>query len=576
MQTLRVSALLLLAALFLLPSLAAFAQSAGEARDMARAALRLEFRRDGLTATDADLDERFAQACERGYAPACRRSSWLVAGRPDPRKVLQVLEPSCEAGDPVACLTVGWCLDLVAAKEHTSEERDRLYKRAAKLYKDLCDGGDQAACHEYASSLYFNGLSPDPRPGLARWRTACDAGQMSSCATLAKLNRDGGDGVPVNRKLAHDYAERACDAGYAEGCRILGDMEDASWDAVKLDSFYGELCDAGHRESCWRLARIYYDGIHPEPTPGRLMGLFVRACDLGHARSCFEAGRMNTDESQAATLYGRACALGDPAGCSAQVDSILAQRSPGSVKTATHAFEVACEVRQSASACTALAYALLAGTDIPRDAERGRALLTLTCTDDVPDPEACFTLGRVVEEGVGGERDRTEASKYYRWACTAGHVESCVRRGDLLTSDVGVRRDDHEALNMYQRACDGGHADACTKAGVILDEATYVTEDRVAALALYEQACAGGSPTGCTRLGLLREKGQAGVGPDMSGARDAYERAITLGSLDAKRALARLLWQGYGGPRKHGRAKQLCREACQSGDPVACRGPAFL
>ena len=40
--------------------------------------------------------------------------------------------------------------------------------------------------------------------------------------------------------------------------------------AAKLDAFYGKLCDAGHRESCWRLARVYYDGIYPEPVEGRL------------------------------------------------------------------------------------------------------------------------------------------------------------------------------------------------------------------------------------------------------------------------------------------------------------------
>jgi TPR repeat protein len=151
-----------------------------------------------------------------------------------------------------------------------------------------------------------------------------------------------------------------------------------------------------------------------------------------------------------------------------------------------------------------------------------------------------------------------------------------VRRGDLLVSDVGVRRDDYEALNMYQRACEGGHADACTRAGVILDEATYVVEDRPKALALYDRGCQAGSSMGCTRLGMLREKGLPETGPDMKGARVAYERAISLGSLDAKRLHARLLWNGYGGPRQRGRAKQLCREACQSGDPVACRGPAFL
>lgn len=62
----------------------------------------------------------------------------------------------------------------------------------------------------------------------------------------------------------------------------------------------------------------------------------------------------------------------------------------------------------------------------------------------------------------------------------------------------------------------------------------------------------------------------------MKAARAAYERAITAGSLDAKRALARLLYAGYGGGKQKGRAKQLCREACQSGDAVACKGPAFL
>src|SRR6187397_2530104 len=110
MPTPRVCALFLLVVACLLPSAPASAQPAGEARDMARAAFRLEFRRDGLTASDVDLDQRFAQACERGYAPACRRGSWLVDGHTDPHKVMQVLEPSCEAGDGVACLVVGWCL----------------------------------------------------------------------------------------------------------------------------------------------------------------------------------------------------------------------------------------------------------------------------------------------------------------------------------------------------------------------------------------------------------------------------------------------------------------------------------
>jgi TPR repeat protein len=59
-------------------------------------------------------------------------------------------------------------------------------------------------------------------------------------------------------------------------------------------------------------------------------------------------------------------------------------------------------------------------------------------------------------------------------------------------------------------------------------------------------------------------------------AREAYESAVANGSLEAKRALARLLWIGEGGKKDKGRAKALCREACQGGDPIACRGPEFL
>lgn len=558
----------------------ALAQTAGEARDLALVALRLEFERDGLAATDADLDAKFKTACDRGYNPACRRSTWLVNGAPDPRRVVEVFQPSCEAGDEVACLVMAWSLDEIAVDEPTTDERDRTWRKAARQLKSDCDGGYQPACHEYAGYLYENkGVVSEPAPALRRWKTACDGREWASCTKLAELYKDGGAGVTQSTPTAQKFAAQACTGGYASGCAMLGEIEDASWSPQRLDSFYGGLCDQGHRESCWRLSRVYYDGIHQEPTPGRLQGLFERGCDLRHARSCFEAGRWEQDHGgdvqKAAEKFGRACALGDAAGCSAQVDLILSGTVTGNVKDAFDAFDVACEARQSIAACAALAFALIEGTQVPRNAERGRALLQRVCVDERSDPEACFVLGRSFEEGLGGDRDRTEASKYYRWACTADNFDACQRRGDLLVSDVGVRRDDYEALNMYQRACDGKLANACYEAGRILDQATYMKQDLAGAASYYGRSCDAGDPRGCFGLGRVSELG-AGGEPDMKAARAAYERAITAGSLDAKRALARLLFNGYGGGRSKGRAKQLCRDACQSGDAVACRGPAFL
>ena len=554
---------------------------AQDARDLALDALRLEFERDGLAASTTDLSTRFKEACERGYNPACRRDTWLTDGRPDPEKVLPIFESSCESGDPVACLVMGWMLDLKAQKQSNADERDRLWRKAARQLKADCEGGFTAACSDFAGYLYYNhGVVSDPRPALARWKTACDAGEPAACTQLARLSLNGGPGVTANLAAARSMATKACDLHYADGCSVLGSIEDKGWDALKVDTFYGDLCTQGHRNSCWSLARTYYDGLRPEPVEGRAHELFLKACDLKHARACFESGRWETDHggdtAGAAKLFGRACDLGDAAGCSAQVDLILAGKVQIPFKESRAAFDVACEQRQSIPACTALGFALLSGTDVPRDAERARQLLQRSCTEPTSDAKACSTLGTMYEEGLGGDRDRTEASKYYRWACNAGVADSCQRRGLLLVSDVGVRRDDAEAVAMFTRACDGGLSDGCFQAAKILDLGTVVKQDLATAGSLYDRACTSGLHGACTALGALQERGITGT-PDPTAARAAYERAITGGATtEAKTRLARLLWNGMGGRKEKHRAKVLTREACQAGDATACRGPAFL
>ncbi|MCA9491442.1 MAG: sel1 repeat family protein [Myxococcales bacterium] len=557
-----------------LPS-AALAQ--GEARDLALAALRLEYGRDNIAVPADDLDRQFKEACQRGYNPACRRSTWLRDGKPDPDKILEVFQPSCESGDRVACLVMGWALDEIAQNTSNPDERDRTWRRAARQLKADCDAGFAPACNDFATYLYENkGIVSDPRPAIARWKTACDNGEAASCTKLARLSFQGGPGVQVSLTSARTYASKACNMGYPDGCAVLGEIEGKGWSADKMDEYWGRLCDQGHRDSCWLLARTYYDGIYPEPTDGRIRGLFRQACALSHPRACYEAGRWELEhqgsEAEASQFFAQACDLDDAAGCSEEVDMILSGKVQRNLKEARDAFEVACEQRQSTSACKTLAFGLLDGIDIPRDAERGREILTRVCVDTDSPADACLRLGQCYEEGVGGERDRTEASKYYRWACASGNAQSCDWRGDLLTSDVGVRRDDAEALAMFTTACDGGILPACYKAGEIVDSGTYVKQDLERAAELYEAGCSGGVVVSCTALGAVYEKSPE---PNLALARAAYERALQSGgSTESRRRLARLLYNGYGGKKERGRAKQLCAEACRAGDELACRGPA--
>lgn len=561
--------------------LAPAAHAQGEARDLALDAFAIEFYRNHVSAPPDKLAALFQEACDQGYNPACRRNSWLTGGEATLQAAADALLPSCESGDPVACIVVGWHYEDEAAKAQLPDEAVRLIKKAARNYKQHCDTGYAPACNDYASILYnASQLGADPRAAVKRWQDACIGGVAASCNALAELNLAGGPAVRPDRRAAIKYAQRSCDAGFAEGCATLGSIEDSTWDIDKRDSFYGDLCEQGHRDSCWQLARTYFDGIHPEPSEGRAQALFARACDLGHARACFESGRhfgegQSTDDAKAADYYRRACALGAAAGCDAFVDMVLSGRAEGSVKQSASAYDVACEARESKRACSVLGQALIDGVDVPRDAERGRQLLHRACTDESSEALPCANLAKSYEEGLGGDRDRTEASKFYRWACIGGHAESCKQRGDLLLSDVGVRRDDHEALNMYERACTAGIASACADGANILFEGTYVTKDLTKAAVLYTSACEAGSGRGCLGLGVVEEQGASGA-PDMVAARQAYEDAIVAGEQGAQAPLSRLLWNGLGGRKDKGRARRLASAACSNGDVPACQGPGAL
>ena len=557
---------------------AAAQQEISDAHRLALHAMNLEFSHEHITGSPEELDVAFKAAYDAGYNLACQRGAWLVYGHPDLQIAESVFEYGCETGDPVACLVVGWSLDERAPR---TEERDRTWKQAARLFKAQCDDGFTAGCHEYAWFLFENkGLTADPRAALLRWEPACEAGHLASCTVLGVLKTEGGPGVRQDVRAGEKHLEDACKGGFAEACYRQAERQNDSWDVPTWDSTYGPLCEAGHADSCWRLGSQYINGSMQAESEERPYELLVRGCDLKNSKSCREAGRIHQhatppNDVEAGSYFGRACLLGDIGGCTSQAEMILAERIDGSVKDSTAAFEYACLNRSLPGACTALAIELMRGVDLPRDPVRARALLHRSCVNENSSVDACGALATAYEDGQGGDRDRTTAAKYYRWACNAGHVESCMKRGNLLTNGRGIERDDHEALSMFRRACEGGISAACFQGGTILEEGTYVSRDVVQAIELYQIGCAGGIGDACARQGWLKEEG-ADSQPDFEAARAAYEEGILLASTEAERRMARLLWNGLGGKSSKKRAKKLAAESCQAGDAVACRGAAFL
>lgn len=554
------------------------AQARTEAQQLAFDALRLEFRREALTAPEEELAVRFQDACSRGYAFACERRGWWSGGRADLQAAGRLGERSCDNGDRVACMVVAWSLE---GQARSASDPDRLWRAAARILLQHCENGYTPACDEYGTYLLENrGLTADPKAALLRWVPACDRGHLNSCTNLGILDLEGAPGVPKNPRKGLDTLDMTCRKGHAKACFAWGLQSDAGWTAERLHGFYDGLCTKGHRDACWRLALAYLNHVHQPPTEDTVNDLLERGCTLGHAQSCYETARTAAsgaapDWARARERFSAACFLGDTDGCAELVDLIVEGKVDGDLRTDPMPFELACEREGHAEACNRLAVGLLTGVDLPRDPVRARTLLSRICVDANSAPASCATLGQTFEEGVGGDRDRTEAVKFFGWACYGGRFDACQRRGDLLASGSGVLRDDHEALAMYDRACIHGLPESCLKAGSILDLGTYVARDVPRAAAAFDAACKGGVAGGCTALGRLNEQGISGPA-DFVAARATYEQALEMDDVEARRRLARLLWNGLGGKRDARRARELSSEACKKGDAVACRGAAFL
>lgn len=528
------------------------------------------FSRRGFTLTDELLEQRLNAACASGWALACKAPSWRDGTRPTLEKASSDLEKACDGGDDDACVAWGWALEAKAVPTSDGE----LFRAAARRYKALCDGKKNAtACYDYGTILFNElGVKADPRLGLKRWTDACELGEAASCSVLAKVYRTGLK-TKASPDQAATFANRACAAGDPAGC-----VEQALLmnDTAREQDQIARACTLGGVEACFELATSYLNGVRQEPVAGRTRQLLDLACDLGDGRSCAKGGQLALeagDDAAAARELRKACAVNQVPACASLAEMVLTDRLDATVQDELYAFEVACSRADMASACSELGLALLDSDQGLANQPRARALLRQSCKDETSPAKSCFVLGDLYENGKGGEKDRTLAARYYKWACTQGWGQACERRGDLLAEGVGVQLDWADAVVMYQAGCDAGLPTACHKAGVLLDEGTHIARDGDRAKALLQMGCERGIGEACLRHGKLAL--DKTLGRDEAEARRSFESAVGLGNTEAHRRLAYLLWNGIGGKKEKKRAKELTAAGCRNDDPIACRGPAF-
>jgi uncharacterized protein len=561
------------------------AAAPSKAHDAAIAALRLDFARDGVVASAAEVAGRYQEACDLGYEPACEWATWRDANDlPSIALASPAFADRCGRNDPVACIVAGWAIEAAPIPTGLSpaerlERLDRQLGDAYPRYVTGCDASFVPACHElarYSIARFRLGVG-DAKLLAQRERGAktvfdiagCRKGYTPSCVELGKLQPQ--DPALVSRKgSAGQLFTAACESGDAEGCHQLALLMSGARSADENRDRMSDLCDRGHTDSCAWLARSFGDS---ESERASALDAWYRACLLHDATGCRIAGQAAESRApaEAIAVHRMGCRLGDGTSCG-RLGLMLVQQDQ--VRDAVPALDRGCASGMQA-ACVKVGLLRLEGQRVEPDPRRARADLVRGCPDEGQrDAAACHALGRVYEDGFGVERDRSISARYYRFACIGEHMQSCFRIGEAVSALQRASQSEQLlewSLDGYVQACNAGIRQSCLPAADLFASGPTSVRDLAEARRRYAGLCDDDDPVGCRRYGSFLID-RSGSEADLSLARDAYSRGRELGDTESTRQLAKMMWYGQGGPRKRAKAQRLFREACRDGNGLSCGG----
>lgn len=368
---------------------------------------------DPLTG-DLTAPHAFAKACEGGVLSACERHADNlekgVFGAPEPTAAETVRWVACDGGMPTACVALAKPL-IAAPRDPGALERGRqlLVATCRQGYVPACDAGIE----------YWRSIESEPGPQTRQFqKLSCDAGDLDACTTLGKAIFRG-----EWRNTPNEDRVRAGLAYYERGCQQWR-QACLNFDALRNEPQLIGACDAGDRDACRDLGRLYAEEGGPREDPRRAIALLGPVCETTRDREearwiCGMVGNLMVADAARAAHGGpgpadadrvqdylfRSCTADGFEACR-QLAAVLEQGHivPANVPRAYALYEIACNAGDRA-ACEVLAqriqtdpaapltedsggfdYAGLSDgrDDIPELAEAGEAIEPETEMDDRP------------------------------------------------------------------------------------------------------------------------------------------------------------------------------------------------
>lgn len=199
-----------------------------------------------------------------------------------------------------------------------------------------CEGGNLAVCEDLGAFEYDNGR---PAEGERWWDHACRKGRLQSCLLGARFNPTP-DGDPRDARM---YKER-CKQGDPRACGKLDEMvrdyrprieelrreggrQDSSGAQARIDDKRRELvplCEAGNAELCENLGDLEWDTRNLP----QAVRWWDRACESGRLRACLLGERYNPGQARDPVMALRdQCRQGGAGACKELETIVTRQRS---------------------------------------------------------------------------------------------------------------------------------------------------------------------------------------------------------------------------------------------------------
>jgi TPR repeat protein len=222
-------------------------------------------------------------------------AEWGIDGTEDMSAARRHYEAAAALGEVEAKIALARLLGMAGGSGPPAAEA--WAESALRDLRAAANAGDGAAM-EYLGKLYLRGeIAPLRIDEARRWlRAAAEAGRVEAAVTLARLLRDGTDGLepaPAEAAALFEMAARAGDAGARyDLARLYVEGRGVPQDGVRAAALFRGAVAGGERRALRALGDLYAQGIDVPPDAAEAGRWYEAAARQGDTEALLALGDM--------------------------------------------------------------------------------------------------------------------------------------------------------------------------------------------------------------------------------------------------------------------------------------------